>query len=89
MELNKLNNHVIVCGFGRNGRRACNELQQSNKEFIIIEKEEERTESIPKSMKWNLGDATKDAELKAVGIERAAAIIITTPLDSVNVFITS
>lgn len=88
MELNKLNDHVIVCGFGRNGRRACNELQQSNKDFIIIEKEEERTESIPKSMKWYLGDATKDAELKAVGIERATAIIITTPLDSVNVFIT-
>ena len=39
-------------------------------------------------MNWYLGDATKDSELKAVGIDKASAIIITTPSDSVNVFVT-
>ncbi len=88
MELTKLQDHVIVCGFGRNGKRACIELQQSNRSFIVIEKEESKAESIPETMKWFIGDATKDADLKSVGIERAEAIIITTPSDSVNVFIT-
>ena len=88
MKLNKLKNHVIVCGYGRNGNKTCNELQQSNKEFVIIEKEEEKTDTIPKSMNWLIGDATKDDDLKSIGIERAEAIIITTPSDSVNVFIT-
>jgi len=88
MKLSKLKDHVIVCGFGRNGRRACIELQQSNKDFIIIEVDESRTQNIPKDMNWYIGDATKDSELKAVGIERAKAIIITTPSDSVNVFVT-
>jgi voltage-gated potassium channel len=39
-------------------------------------------------MKWFLGDATEDEKLKAVGIDSAKAIIITTPSDAANVFIT-
>jgi len=88
MELSKLKNHVIVCGFGRNGSRACNELLQSGMQFIVIEKDEEKAEQIPENMKWYVGDATKDADLHAVGIDRASAIIITSPSDSVNVFVT-
>ena len=88
MKLSKLTNHVIVCGYGRNGSKTCHELQQSGKEFIIIEKEEHNTSSIPTSMNWMVGDATKDEDLKSIGIEKAEAIIITTPSDSVNVFIT-
>jgi len=88
MKLNKLRNHVIVCGYGRNGSRACIELQQSKKEFIIIEKSEEITHNIPKSMNWFIGDATKDSDLLSAGIDRATAIIVTTASDSVNVFIT-
>lgn len=88
MELNKLHDHVIVCGYGRNGSRACDELQQNGTEFIIIDKDESMAESFPSSMKWYIGDATKDDDLKAIGIERATAIIVTTPSDSINVFIT-
>ncbi|MEM8938811.1 MAG: NAD-binding protein [Bacteroidota bacterium] len=89
MEINKLNNHVIVCGFGRNGKQACEELEKSKRDFVIIEKDPEVIEAeIPKSMKWHLGDANHDDNLKAVGIERADVIIITTPSDAFNVFIT-
>jgi voltage-gated potassium channel len=88
MEINKLKNHVIVCGFGRNGSRACEELQKSGKEFVIIEKDTGMPNVIPDSMKWFIGDATEDDKLKTVGIEKAQAIIITTPSDAANVFIT-
>ena len=88
MKLNKLDKHVIVCGFGTNGSRACNELLQSKKDFIIIEIDEQKAKQIPENMKWYVGDATKDDDLKAIGIERASAIIITTPSDSINVFVT-
>ncbi|WP_436515456.1 potassium channel family protein [Ekhidna sp. To15] len=88
MKLNKLNDHVIVCGYGRNGRKACKELAQSGQDFIIIDKDESIADKIPKPLKWFIGDATKDEDLKMIGIERASAIIITTPSDSVNVFVT-
>ncbi len=88
MKLNKLKNHVIVCGYGRNGKRACEELQETKTEFVIIDNDESKADDFPKDMKWYIGDATKDEHLKAIGIERAKAIIVTTPSDSINVFIT-
>ncbi len=88
MEINRLKDHVIVCGFGRNGSRAAEELQTSNKDFVIIEQDPEIKERIPDSMKWFIGDATQDDNLRKVGIEKAKVIIITTPSDAANVFIT-
>ncbi|MDW3193390.1 MAG: potassium channel family protein [Cytophagales bacterium] len=87
-EINKMNQHVIVCGFGRNGKQACAELKKSGKDFIIIELNAEIHEMIPEDMKSLLGDATKDDKLKEIGIEKASSIIITTPSDASNVFIT-
>jgi voltage-gated potassium channel len=88
MEISKLENHVIVCGFGRNGSRACEELLKSKREFVIIEKDPNMKDIIPDSMKWFIGDATEDENLRTVGIETASVIIITTPSDTANVFIT-
>lgn len=87
-EISKMNNHIIVCGYGRNGKQACEELQKSGKEFVIIEQEPSIKEAVPEHMKFFLGDATKDDNLRQVGIDKASSIIITTPSDAANVFIT-
>lgn len=90
LKINKLKNHVIVCGYGRNGKEACEELSLSEKHFVVIEQDED----IIKGFKSNstshilIGNATLDDTLKAAGIDRAAVIIITTPSDADNVFIT-
>ena len=88
-ELNKLNNHVIVCGYGRNGSQACEELLNSGREFVVIEKDPEIRQSVPSSSDFQflIADATMDGNLKLAGIERAEVIIITTPSDAANVFI--
>lgn len=89
-KINKLQNHVIVCGYGRNGKEACAELGHSNKEYVVVEKDK----NILNEFKANstshilIGDATSDDILKDVGIGRADVIIITTPSDADNVFIT-
>jgi len=88
MEISKLKNHVIVCGYGRNGSRAAEELLKGGKQFVIIDNNPEIHHVIPQRMKWFVGDATEDENLKMVGIEHASVIIITTPSDSANVFIT-
>ncbi len=90
-ELKQLKNHIILCGFGRNGRRAALELKNSRKKFVIIENNEAVLERFPdakKNYSFVIGDATQDEVLKDAGIERATDIITTLPSDSNNVFIT-
>lgn len=90
-EVSKLNNHIILCGFGRNGRRAAMELSSSKKRFVVVDNEEISLEKYPgadKKFNFIIGDATQDEVLKLAGIERANTIITTLPRDSENVFIT-
>jgi voltage-gated potassium channel len=90
-EVSKLRGHIILCGFGRNGRRAALELKNSRKRFLIIEKDDYQVERFPEAEKtYNFfyGDATQDEVLIKAGIRRATTIITTLPSDSENVFIT-
>ena len=36
-EIQKLKDHVIVCGYGRNGKQACDQLRSENVKFVAIE----------------------------------------------------
>lgn len=90
-EVSKLRGHIIVCGFGRNGRRAAQELKNSRKKFLIIENDDHVMERFPEAAKiynFFMGDATQDKTLLDAGIRRATTIITTLPSDSENVFIT-
>ena len=85
----RLTNHIIVCGFGRNGVRTCEELLQSSRSFVVIEQNAQLIKNFPDSadFQYIIGDATADDTLLAAGIDRAEAIITTLPKDTDNVFI--
>lgn len=88
--IDKLNDHVIICGFGRNGQQAAETLQVHNVPFVIIEKEEDRMDKITAefpNMLFLQGDATEDDILNWAGIQKATAIITALPDDADNVFI--
>jgi len=89
-EVKKLKNHVIVCGLGSNGERACEELNDAGQPFVIIEDDSGVLDDFPDDKKYNfiLGDATTDETLIEAGLERAGTIITTLPSDAENVFIT-
>jgi voltage-gated potassium channel len=88
--IDKLSNHVVICGFGRNGRQAAKTLQVHNVPFVVIEKNqetlEEYTAELPEVL-FMLGDGTDDESLRKAGIERAKALITALPADADNVFI--
>ncbi|MEQ9437617.1 MAG: potassium channel protein [Cyclobacteriaceae bacterium] len=88
-KVDKLKNHVIVCGMGRNGSRTCEELQKSQHPFVVVELKPELVEQFDQSssLQYIIGDATTDEVLLAAGIDRAKAIITTLPRDTDNVFI--
>ncbi len=89
-EVNKMKNHVIVCGYGRNGSKTCEELYLSGREFVVIENDENIINTLPDdgSIHVIVGDATDDEILKLARIEYASYIVTTLPKDTDNVFIT-
>ncbi|MEP2773565.1 MAG: potassium channel protein [Fulvivirga sp.] len=89
-EVKKLNNHVILCGFGNNGEKAAEELYVGETPFVIIESDKSIIESQLENSKYNfiLGNATLDETLIDAGLEKADTLITTLPSDADNVFIT-
>jgi voltage-gated potassium channel len=84
-----MNGHVIVCGYGRFGRAVAEELGRNGAEMVIIDadpacEEELRRRGGP----YVIGSAVADDVLEHAGIRRARAIVVATPSDPDNVFIT-
>ncbi len=88
-ELDQLKNHVIICGYGRNGRQAAHVLKSHGQRFVVIEKEPSAIEEVQNKFKEIVlsGDATNDEILLKAGILHAKAMIITLPVDADNLFI--
>ena len=88
--LERLEDHVIVCGYGRNGKQAIKTLRAHNQNFVVIETDakivEKAREQDPDLLVVE-GDATDDNILEQVGIKSAKAIIATLPKDADNLFV--
>ena len=83
-----MKNHVIVCGFGRNGKQAVRELRAHDKNYVVIDSNKDVMINNPKiSSNYVVGDATEDEVLIKAGIEKASAIITTFPNDADNLFV--
>ena len=86
--IEKLEGHYIVCGFGRLGRAAADELTQAGVPFVVIDKSEDRAESAIKAgMLAACADASHDDTLRDVGIAKAKGLIATLATDADNLFL--
>ena len=84
----KLNNHAIVCGYGRNGKQAVLKLKKYNMPLVVIESDENRMAEIEEdNLLFIKGDATRDEVLEKAGIKKAASLIIALPSDSDNLYV--
>ena len=89
-EIQKLEGHVIVCGYGRNGKQATETLKLHKTKFVIIEMDDQRIAEIDMEDNKTLyvkGDATLDETLLKAGILNAKALVTALPKDADNVFI--
>ena len=86
-QIDDLTNHVVVCGFGRNGMQAAEKLIAYNKPFVVIEKDKEIIERHEEEILFVEGDANEDDVLLQAGIERAQYLITAVPDDAANLFI--
>jgi voltage-gated potassium channel Kch len=88
-QIDRLRNHVIVCGFGRIGVMLAQGLHAGGADFVVLEPAE-----APVALARGLGylvlqaDATDEAALQAAGIEHARTLATVLSNDALNVFIT-
>jgi len=85
----KLSDHIIICGYCRNGRQAAQVLKKHNKRFVVIEKDSKITVTLTHKFQDLVlsGDSTQDEILLKAGILKAKALITTLPVDADNMFI--
>ena len=87
--IKELKDHVIICGYGRNGKQAAKILGHHKVKYVVIENNDERIEQelSKKDILFIRGDATDDDVLLIAGIDKAKALITALPEDADNVYI--
>ncbi|MFN9429634.1 MAG: potassium channel family protein [Acidobacteriota bacterium] len=87
--IESLHDHYIICGFGRVGRGAAQELLRSKAPIVVVDKDEDKIDRVIKAgMLGVLADSTRDETLRGVRIERARGLVAALASDADNLFLT-
>ena len=88
-QLSTLENHYIICGYGRMGKKICQELEENKAKFVVIEKNPTEIENLRiKDYLFVEGDATDDDILTQAGIKKAKGMVAVLHTEAENVFTT-
>ena len=86
--ITQLDGHYIICGFGRLGRGAAQELQSAGVPFVVVERNPDRVErAIRAGMLAVEADASKDETLHEVRIGQTKGLIAPLASDADNLFV--
>lgn len=86
--LRKMQNHVVICGYGRNGQQVAKELKVYLHKYVIIDQKRDAVESfLNANDSFVEGDATLDEVLIKANIKTARALITTLPIDADNLYV--
>jgi voltage-gated potassium channel len=86
--VNHMQNHVIVCGYGRTGSQVAGEISEAGLPVVVIEQDEARVKDAEEAGHVAvLGNATTDDGLHRAGIERARSLVAVLDSDPNNVFL--
>ncbi len=87
-KLKKMENHIIVCGYGRNGKQVVSELQSFGESVVVIDKDHEIViNNMGQKIRFMEGDATVDEVLLKADIKTAKALITSLPNDADNLYV--
>ncbi|MFZ5866824.1 MAG: potassium channel family protein, partial [Thermodesulfobacteriota bacterium] len=85
--IQRLENHMVICGFGRMGSFICHELHQRGMQFVVVESDPEVQERIVElGYLLSPGDATEEEVLRAAGVDRARGVVTVLNTDAQNVY---
>ncbi len=85
--IKSMNNHIIVCGWGRVGRAISRHLGERNRsDVVVIDISTQRLAAI--DLPNVQGDATDENVLRSAGIERARVLVTALNADADNLYVT-
>src|SRR5271157_336350 len=86
--IDKLKDHFIICGYGRVGRGAAEELLHAGVPFVVVDIDPTRVErAMMAGLLAVAADSTHDDVLRQVGIERARGLVAALATDADNLFV--
>ncbi len=84
-----LNDHIILCGYGRLGRIVHKELVQTKEKIVVIETSDAaNNELVSKGFLTIKGSAYDDDILKLAGIDKAKVLLTLLSSDADNIYVT-
>ncbi len=89
-ELSDLHDHYIICGLGRVGWQVALALHQQGAVFGVVDPA--KNKHVDELRNWNVpylaGDATEDAVLQRMRIDRARGLVTAASTDAINIYLT-
>ena len=86
--IKRLNNHYIVCGYGRIGKILCKLIREETSRIVVIEQDEALVSVLEQdNMLYLHGDASDETLLKKAEIEKAKVFVAALATDTANVFL--
>lgn len=86
-QIGKLNQHVIICGYGRHGKQVATEFLRSGQAFVVIERNEEKLRELrEQNLLYLEGDATHEDVLEEAGVMSARALLVSIPDEAESVY---
>jgi voltage-gated potassium channel len=87
--IERMQDHFIICGFGRVGRRVAEEFRASSVDYVVVDFSQEAIDAAREHGDLLIeGNATEDDDLRRAGLERAAGIVVASDDDADNLYIT-
>jgi voltage-gated potassium channel len=87
--IDELRDHIIVCGYGRVGRRAGDELRDAGVPYVVLDFSKEALENAREhDVPFVDGSGSEDDDLVKAGVDRARGIIVASDDDGDNLYIT-
>lgn len=85
--LDQLNDHFIICGYGRIGSVIAEEFRRQQVPFVVIDRDPQRVHDVMEAGGMAVAaDASREEVLKRVGIERARGLIAAVGSEAENVY---
>jgi voltage-gated potassium channel len=85
-QISRMSGHVIVCGFGRVGRKIAEYVSKSGQQVVVVDRDGQRL--IQEPYPAVVGEATEDRVLCEAGIQRARVLVTALTTDADNLFVT-
>jgi voltage-gated potassium channel len=87
-KIERLRDHIIICGYGRVGRRVAEEFRAAGIRYVVLDFKEDAVAAARETNDLLIeGDATEDEDLQRAGIEYAAGIVVASDDDADNLYI--